>query len=301
MIKNTLDILKNPKYGSSKFIPKYKEQLEQDGYCLLPPDNSYWEWIGAGPEKIRKIVNSLLEKEGTSAGSEGKEEFTVNKGKKIEQGAIRLGNLLNKNEIFSKIATMPEIIRASHSIIQNDIKLSSVLFRQPDFNGKEQEIHIDWEPRWNEGEGFNDIIAFLYLEDANKSNGATTVIPGTHKKLGYPCQHINQHLKHPNEFLIEAKKGSILILNALTWHKGGCNTSGKDRGIIVIDYRNRKLKQLLNLKMYIRENIIKKFNDIEKYLFGLRERDSFQKEKSVGPGEKYKNWLKENPKFNHSK
>ena len=102
MIKNTLDILKNPKYGSSKFIPKYKEQLEQDGYCLLPPDNSYWEWIGAGPEKIRKIVNSLLEKEGTSAGSEGKEEFTVNKGKKIEQGAIRLGNLLNKNEIFSK-------------------------------------------------------------------------------------------------------------------------------------------------------------------------------------------------------
>ena len=36
-------------------------------------------------EKIRKIVNSLLEKEGASAGSEGKEEFTVNKGKKIER------------------------------------------------------------------------------------------------------------------------------------------------------------------------------------------------------------------------
>ena len=51
-------------------------------------------------------------------------------------------------------------------------------------------------------------------------------------------------------------------------------------------------KQLLNLKMYIRENIIKKFNDIEKYLFGLRERDSFQKEKSVGPGEKYKKYSK---------
>ena len=55
MIKNTQDILNNPKYGSSKFTSIYKEQLEQDGYCLLPPDNSYWEWIGAGPEKIRKI------------------------------------------------------------------------------------------------------------------------------------------------------------------------------------------------------------------------------------------------------
>ena len=76
MIKNTQDILNNPKYGSSKFTSIYKEQLEQDGYCLLPPDNSYWEWIGAGPEKIRKIVNSLLDKEGASAGSEGKEEFT---------------------------------------------------------------------------------------------------------------------------------------------------------------------------------------------------------------------------------
>lgn len=301
MIKNTLDIINSPRYELSKFTSKYKEQLEKDGFCVLPPDNSYWKWIGANPEKIRKIINSLLEKEGASAGSEGKEEFTIDKGKKIEQGALRLGNLLNKNEIFSKIATIPEIIQAAHSIIQNDIKLSSVLFRQPELNAEEQEIHMDWVPRWSQDENFNDIIAFLYLEDANKSNGATTVIPGTHKKLGYPCMHINQHLKHPNEFLIEAKKGSILILNALTWHKGGSNKSGKDRGIIVVDYRNRKLKQLLNLKMYIDEDKIKRFNDIEKYLFGLRENDSYQKEKSVGPGEQYKNWLKENPEFNHSK
>jgi len=301
MIKNTLDIINSPKYESSKFTLKYKELLDRDGYCLLPPDKSYWEWIGANPEDIRAIINSLLNKEGISAGSEGKEEFTVNKGKKIEQGAIRLGNLLNKNKIFSKIATIPEIIQASHSIIQDDIKLSSVLFRQPELNGEEQEIHIDWEPRWSEDEDYNDVIAFLYLEDANKSNGATTVVPGTHKKLGYPCQHINQNLKHRDEFLIEAKKGSILILNALTWHKGGSNQSGQDRGIIVVDYRNRKLKQLLNLKMYINENIIKKLSITEKYLFGLRKNDNFQKEKSVGPGEKYKNWLKKNPEFNYSK
>ena len=63
MIKNTLDIINSPKYESSKFTLKYKELLDRDGYCLLPPDKSYWEWIGANPEDIRAIINSLLNKE----------------------------------------------------------------------------------------------------------------------------------------------------------------------------------------------------------------------------------------------
>ena len=92
-----------------------------------------------------------------------------------------------------------------------------------------------------------------------------------------------------------------LILNALTWHKGGANKSGEDRGIIVIDYRKRNHKQLLNLKMYIDKETIDSFNENEKYLFGLRKEDVFQKERSFGPGAKYKKWLEENPKFNYKK
>tara|TARA_B100000579_G_scaffold33931_1_gene23736 strand:- start:3197 stop:4102 length:906 start_codon:yes stop_codon:yes gene_type:complete len=301
MVSSISEILKNSNYENCIFNSSYKKKLDDEGYCLLPPDKSYWDWIGSKPEEIRKVINSLINKEGFAAGSEGKEEFTIKKGKKIENGAVRLGNLLNKNKLFSKIATLPDIVLASHEIIQDEIKLSSILFRQPKPNGDEQEIHMDWEPRLNSDESFDDVVSFLYLEDANELNGATKVIPRSHKKLGYPNQHINPHLKHPDEITIEAKKGSILILNALTWHKGGANKSGEDRGIIVIDYRKRNHKQLLNLKMYIDKETIDSFNENEKYLFGLRKEDVFQKERSFGPGAKYKKWLEENPKFNYKK
>ena len=47
--------------------------------------------------------------------------------------------------------------------------------------------------------------------------------------------------------------------------------------------------------------ILESFNENEKYLFGLRKEDTFQKERSFGPGAKYKKWLEENPKFNYKK
>ena len=41
----------------------------------------------------------------------------------------------------------------------------------------------------------------------------------------------------------------------------------------------------------------KEFNEVEKYLFGLRETDARQNEKSYGPGELYRTWLKKNPQY----
>lgn len=299
MINSISDILRREEYTQSKLDEKYLESLQSRGYCLIPPKKDFWKWIGCEPKEIRNIVNKLLKSEGLAAGSEGKEEFTIQKNKKIEEKATRLGNLLDKNKIFRKIATLPEILWGSYNVISDDIKLSSVLFRQPNINSQEQELHIDWIPRKENADKYDDAVSFLYLEDSNKSNGATKLVPESHKKIGYPIQHINPYAKHSQEITIEAEAGSLLILNALTWHKGGNNANGKDRGIIVVDYRNRRLKQLLNLKTYIRSEIKKTLSEKEMYLFGLRENDFLQKEKSIGPGEEYRKWLKKNPQFNY--
>ena len=55
--------------------------------------------------------------------------------------------MLNKDTIFAKIATLPILVEAAHYIISSEIKLSSILFREPEKNTKEQEIHIDWHAR----------------------------------------------------------------------------------------------------------------------------------------------------------
>ena len=141
--------------------------------------------------------------------------------------------------------------------------------------------------------------SFLYLEDSNKDNGATILVPKSHKTLGYPCEHTNPFKKNKDEISIEATKGSILIINSLIWHKGGNNTSGKERGAIITEYRDRYSKQLLNLKKYISEEVKKDFSDEELYLFGLRSEDFNQKEKHYGAGPIFREWLKSHPQYDY--
>ena len=301
MIKSTKDVLNSTSYSSKKLDISTINCLNENGYCLLPPKNHYWEWIGADQKEIRKIVDKLIKQEGIKAGSEGKEEFTAKKNRKLEAMANRVGNLLNKNFIMRKCATLPEIVWGSYQIIKKDIKLSSIIFREPMLNSGDQELHIDWHPRKSTKDNFEDVVSFMYLEDSTKRNGATILVPKSHKILGYPAKHTNPFKPYKKEIQLEAEAGSILILNANTWHRGGNNISGQKRGALVVDYRSRDLKQLLNLYLYIDKNVRNEFNDVEKYLFGLRESDIRQNEKSHGPGELYRTWLKKNPQYDYLK
>ena len=299
MINSILDILKTKHYLDHKLGDNHVQQLEENGFCLLPPDKKRWDWIGAEPDEIRKIIDSLLEKEGIAAGSEGKEEISLKINTSVEQRATRLGNLLNKNKIFRKIATLPETLWGSFSVIDDNLKLSAIIFRQPDYNSKEQELHIDWNPRRSEKEKYHMATTFLYLEDSHKNNGATILVPASHKKLGYPCEYVNPFIKNSNEYVIEASKGSLLIINSLVWHKGGNNVSGETRGGVITEYRDRYSKQLLNLKKYIDSSVKKTFTKEELYLFGLRDIDFNQIEKSYGSGPIYRKWLKSHPQYDY--
>ena len=299
MASKIKEILKLKEYKNNKLSSSQIEKLNSEGYLLLKPNKKIWEWIGCKPKKLRNIIDGILKNEGLKAGSEGKEENTVLKRKKIEKEANRVGNLLNKSSYFSKVATLPEIVWAASNIIKSEIKLSSILFREPKKKSGDQPLHIDWLPRTNKKQRFKVLVAFLYLEDSNKSNGATRLVPRSHKKLSSPDKYLNPNLPCKNEITVNAKAGSILLINALVWHRGGNNISGKKRGIIVTEYRNRNLKQLLNLKKYVSKDVQKKLSESEKYLFGLRKNDKNQLEKSYGPGNHYRNWLKNNKSAKH--
>ena len=160
-------------------------------------------------------------------------------------------------------------------------------------NSGEQDLHIDWIPRINLEEKYKSVVAFLYLNDSNKNNGATKIVPKSHLKLSYPDKYINPKMPYEKEIIIEAKAGSILILNSLIWHRGGANLTGDKRGIIVTEYRQRALKQLLNLKKYVSRSV-KKYVGNRKIFVWIERNDTNQKEDSAGPWYHYRNWLKQN-------
>lgn len=65
----------------------------------------------------------------------------------------------------------------------------------------------------------------VLLDDWTASNGATRVLPASHKEAWFPSpEYVKRHA-----VTIEAPKGSLLILHSMTYHAGGMNVTESDR------------------------------------------------------------------------
>jgi len=93
----------------------------------------------------------------------------------------------------------------------------------------QQGLHTDLPPR-AAGQPPLAMTAIWMLDDFSTSNGATRVVPGSHrlwspipKSLAQPLAH------HPEERLIIGSRGSVLLFDAHLWHSGTRNQSGEPR------------------------------------------------------------------------
>lgn len=300
MNNSITDVLKNLGCSHNSLSLEALNSLDENGYFLIKQNKNIIKYLGQDLEYMRNRVDELIEQEGEHAGYEGREEY-YKKGKFFEPIALRLGNLLNKDRVFINFVMLPDLLWSAYHVIKRDLMLSSCNFREPLKGSGQQRLHIDWEPILEQSKEYESIIAMMYLDDSTKENGAIKIIPKTHKLIGYPDEYCNPYLEHKDSLIIEAEAGSILVINGNVWHRGSENVSGKRRRIINATYRLRDLKQGLNQKIYIDDKIKKTLNDQEKYILKIREIDFTQKEKIYGPGEKYRNWLMRNPKYNFSK
>ena len=262
---------------------KQKKQLINEGYIILKSV----PYMKKNVKLMQKVTKKLIIKEGVKGGWEGKENY-YKKGKHFEKGTNRLGNLINKHSVFRGLITIPEILNAAHEVTKSDIKIAGLNLRNPLKNSGKQRIHMDWKPRKKKNEKFAGVVCFVFLDNANKQNGALRIIPKSHKKLGWPEKYINVMKKHKNEKMINVKAGTIVVANLNLWHGGSNNISGKDRKMIMINIKNRKLPQLINYKKYLSKKVKNTLNDYQKYLLAVRNNDPTQKEDSIGVGKVYK-------------
>ena len=119
------------------------------------------------------------------------------------------------------------------SIIGDDFKLSSLNYRGPQ-RTYSQVIHVDWfqDIRLNKTYSCNTL---WLLDDMTPENGATRVIPGSHKWYVRPQRKMegqDRKMALDNERLIEAKAGSVIVVNGNLWHGGTQNVSGSDRAVL---------------------------------------------------------------------
>ena len=267
------EALAEAKSSSDMLSKEQKISLEEKGFCLIYPNNIRWEKFKIDLEVAKNRIQDLIDIEGTEGGWDHK-SFEKISGKHAEPGSQRVSNLMSKDFYFRNFFMIPEVLAATHYIVKDKFKLSSLSFREPLPNMGKQKLHIDWRPRHYHNTPFDVVVAYVYLDNSTKENGCLRIVPGSHKWLGEPKDYKWDSQKdHPDQILVEAPKGSIAVFNAHAWHGGTKNISGERRRSISLVYRNRRLFQQLDQKSFILNNIQSRLTRAEKYFLAIRPED----------------------------
>lgn len=211
--------------------------LDQNGYLPLPNILSAQQVT-----TLRTRYDELVAQEGEDAGKEVHQEAGTN----------RLADLVNKGDMFDICYTHPRILAAMKHVLGPHFKLSSLNGRAALPGQGLQGIHADWPTAVEPGDYFVCNSIWL-LSDFSPQNGATRVVPGSHKSRQHPRDVLDDPKKPvPNEHILTEKAGTVVIFNAHTWHGGTLNTSTEPRYGLHGYYCRRDQTQQLVQKDYIR-------------------------------------------------
>ena len=143
-----------------------ERQLDEHGFVVL--EN------GMGVDLLRELrerIGALLEAEGDRAGHEFR----------TEAHARRLANRVDKGEVFRRAIVLPSVVECVRHVLGSRVKLSSLNARSANPNGEvPQPLHVDMSALRDES-GYWVCNTIWMLDDFTPGNGATRIVPGSHK------------------------------------------------------------------------------------------------------------------------
>lgn len=170
--------------------------------------------------EVRARVEELYEYEGENAGAEFRPE----------PGARRLANLVDKGEIFERLAANPAVLERVAHVLGQDFKLSSFNARSANpFSSEAQPLHCD-AGALPDANGFWVCNTIWLLDDFTPENGATRVIPGSQNWRTLPQEVLDDPTApHAEETLVLGPAGSVVVMNTHAWHGGTANRTAHHR------------------------------------------------------------------------
>ena len=193
-----------------------KRQLDEDGYVVLEGLIGREGLLGP----LRSRILELFEQEGERAGSEFR----------TEPNAHRLANLVDKGDVFGRAIVLPDVLECVRHVLGPDIKLSSLNARSADPDSDTaQPLHVDMAAVPDE-RGYWVCNTVWMLDDFTSENGATRMIPGSHKWGQRPQDVLADPMApHPGEVLLTGPAGTVAVMNAHLWHGGTANRTAAPR------------------------------------------------------------------------
>ncbi len=231
-----------------------KDQLDRDGFLPLANILSA-EQIA----RINQRTQELIAEEGQDAGKEVHQEA----------GATRLSDLVNKDPIFEICFTHPRVLAGISHVLSGNLKLSSLNYRAALPGSGLQGLHADWGGAVKPGDYFVCNSIWL-LDDFTESNGATRIIPGSQRSGKVPRDVMpDPSQPHPDEILVTAPAGTVVIFNSHTWHGGTLNRTDKPRRAMHSYFTRRDQTQQLDQKAFIRPETYQRLSPAARFILDV--------------------------------
>ncbi len=229
-------------------------RLDNDGFVILEHVLSE-----AAVSRLRERSDELLAQEGADAGKEVHQEA----------GTARLADLVNKDPLFDQCFTHPRVLAGIFRVLGTDFKLSSLNSRAALPGAGLQSLHVDWHEAVGAGE-FQVCNSIWLLDDFTAENGATRVVPGSHRSGLIPSMAmVDPSLCHPNEVLLTGPAGSVVIFNSHTWHGGTLNRTTLPRRALHAYFCRRELPAQLDQRRFLRPATFSRLTPAARYVLGV--------------------------------
>ena len=183
---------------------------------------------------------------------------------------LRINNLAKRDKSFCDLISDPQLEKFLKPKL-NDKFYRFLPNKVPNYilggyngrsSGDKLDLHIDSFIPFT-GDYNNVILVLFVLEDMSGKNGATIIVPKSHKS-GTFTDRSTKNIK-----VINAKAGDVLILDARTWHGTTDNKTDKSRWLITSAFYSWWMKQQVDFPKSMPKSILKKLTNKQKQLLGF--------------------------------
>ena len=241
-------------------VENYVNQIIKNGFTIIPNVISEREC-----EKYKKLLEKTYHRYSDEYVNSEKAGSLADKS--LEKVVY---NLHNKNLSWFKLFEHKSVLNILDIILKEGsyngsepYYLNNISARCPLQGNPGQQIHLDSNLP---GVNYNIVTNVIwYFDDVNEENGTTILVPGSHKLLRYA----DNSKKIKNKLYIKAKKGSVLIFNANTWHGGSAKNNNSSRWALVLGYARWFIKPSFDYMENTPKKIYDKLTKKQKSILGF--------------------------------
>jgi ectoine hydroxylase-related dioxygenase (phytanoyl-CoA dioxygenase family) len=190
------------------------EEIRNLGYTVLASGFSALEL-----QQIREASDAVYARQVLECG--GEENLVRMKDASIARCA------LSYDDCFVRLAAHPGLMRLVAKLLGENFILmgQNAIINRVDRQHDQVVWHRDLTYQHFVSSRPLAISALWCIDDFTELTGATTVLPVSHKVEAFPsCEFVLKHQR-----IVEAKAGSIIVFDAMLYHRGGDNRSGRTR------------------------------------------------------------------------